>query len=141
MGHPQIQVWTWTLCVFLSWMCVGQVVAGPHYMVAIPAVIEAGAETKFCASLLQPNETMVMTVTLMSEEKNTTLLKQTASEEFHTCTHFQAPEVQIQDVQKFEVEVRGDTFYSKEVRKVMVKVYKPATFVQTDKPIYLPGQT
>ncbi|KAG7240555.1 hypothetical protein INR49_026762 [Caranx melampygus] len=105
------------------------------------AVIEAGAETKFCASLLQPNETMVMTVTLMSEEKNTTLLKQTASEEFHTCTHFQAPEVQIQDVQKFEVEVRGDTFYSKEVRKVMVKVYKPATFVQTDKPIYLPGQT
>lgn len=59
------------------------------YMVAIPAVIEAGAETKFCVSLLQPNETVVLTVTLMSEEKNTTLLKQTASEEFHTCIHFQ----------------------------------------------------
>lgn len=44
-------------------------------------------------------------------------------------------------VQKFDVEVRGDTFYSKEVRKVMIRVYQPMTFVQTDKPIYLPGQT
>lgn len=29
MGHPGIQMGTWTLCVFLSLMCVGQVVAGP----------------------------------------------------------------------------------------------------------------
>ncbi|XP_056230564.1 alpha-2-macroglobulin-like [Seriola aureovittata] len=141
MGHPGSQMWTWTLCVFLSWMSVGQVLAGPQYMVAVPAVLEAGAETKFCASLLQPNETLVMTVTLISQETNTTLLKQTSSEEFHTCTHFKAPVVQNGEVQKFEVEVRGDTFYSKEIRKVMIRVYQPMTFVQTDKPIYLPGQT
>lgn len=41
----------------------------------------------------------------------------------------------------FEVEVRGDTFHSKEVRKVMIKAYKARTFIQTDKPLYLPGQT
>ena len=44
-------------------------------------------------------------------------------------------------VQKFQVEVRGETFYSKEVRKVMIRSYQPMTFIQTDKPIYLPGQT
>ena len=44
-------------------------------------------------------------------------------------------------MQILEVEVRGDTFYSREVRKVMIRVYQPMTFVQTDKPIYLPGQT
>lgn len=60
-----------------------------QYMVAIPAVLEAGAETKFCASLLQPNETLVMTVTLMSQEKNTTLLQKTSSEAFHSCEQFQ----------------------------------------------------
>ncbi|XP_071327810.1 alpha-2-macroglobulin-like isoform X1 [Trachinotus anak] len=141
MGLPGIQMWTWTLSVFLSWMCVGQVVAGPQYMVAVPAVLEAGVETKFCVSLLQPNETLVMTVTLISEDKNTTLLKQTASQEFHTCTHFKTPVVQSAEVQKFEVEVRGDTFYSKDFRNVLIKVYEPMTFVQTDKPIYLPGQT
>uniref|UniRef100_A0A3B4VID4 Alpha-2-macroglobulin-like n=1 Tax=Seriola dumerili TaxID=41447 RepID=A0A3B4VID4_SERDU len=124
MGHPGSQMWTWTLCVLLSWMSVGQVL----YMVAVPAVLEAGAETKFCVSLLQPNETLVMTVTLISQEKNTTLLKQASSEEFHTCTHFKAPLVQNERVQKFEVEVQGNTFYSKEIRKVMFKVYQPVEF-------------
>lgn len=53
----------------------------------------------------------------------------------------QVPLVQTDEVQNFKVEVRGRTFYSKEDRKVMIKVYQPMTFVQTDKPIYLPGQT
>ena len=60
-----------------------------QYMVAIPAVLEAGAKTKFCASLLQPNETLVMTVTLVSQEKNTTLLQKTSSTEFHDCIQFE----------------------------------------------------
>uniref|UniRef100_A0A8C9X650 Alpha-2-macroglobulin n=1 Tax=Sander lucioperca TaxID=283035 RepID=A0A8C9X650_SANLU len=111
------------------------------YMVAIPAILESGAETKFCASLLEPNETLEMSVTLMSQEANTTLLKKSSSKEFHTCTEFKVPLVQDEVVQNFVVEVRGDTFYSKEVRKVKIKVYRPMTFIQTDKPIYLPGQT
>lgn len=44
-------------------------------------------------------------------------------------------------IHNFEVEVRGDMFYSKEVRIVQIKAYQPVTFIQTDKPIYLPGQT
>ncbi|KAF1393528.1 hypothetical protein PFLUV_G00016930 [Perca fluviatilis] len=141
MGRPGIQMWTWKLCVFLSWMCVGQAAAGPQYMVAIPAILESGAETRFCASLLEPSETLEMSVTLMSQEANTTLLEKTSSVEFHTCIDFKVPLVQDEVVQDFEVEVRGDTFYSKEVRKVKIKVYRPMTFIQTDKPIYLPGQT
>uniref|UniRef100_A0A668VEK2 Alpha-2-macroglobulin-like n=1 Tax=Oreochromis aureus TaxID=47969 RepID=A0A668VEK2_OREAU len=135
------RILTWTLCVLLSWICVDQAVAEPQYLVAIPAVIEAGAETKFCASLLQPGETVVMTVTLMSREENTTLLTHTSNEEFHTCTQFKAPLVKGEKILNFEVDVRGDTFHSKEVRKVMIKAYKARTFIQTDKPIYLPGQT
>ncbi|XP_078023473.1 alpha-2-macroglobulin-like isoform X2 [Epinephelus lanceolatus] len=132
---------TWTLFVCLSWICVGQVLAEPQYVVAIPAVLEAGAETKLCASLLQPNETLVMTVTLMSYETNTTLFEKTSDTEFHTCVQFQVPVVQRQTIQKCVVEVRGDTFYSIQIMKVMIKVYQPMTFVQTDKPLYLPGQT
>uniref|UniRef100_A0A3Q1J991 Alpha-2-macroglobulin bait region domain-containing protein n=1 Tax=Anabas testudineus TaxID=64144 RepID=A0A3Q1J991_ANATE len=167
-GLNLYQIWTWTLCVFLNWMSVDQVLGEPdilfknliysfsvsdraglyfylfacrQYMVAIPAVLEAGSETKFCASLLQPSGSVVMTVTLVSGEESTTLLNHTSSEEFHMCTQFKVPLVQNIEVQKFQVEVGGDTFYSKEVRKVMIKVYQPMTFVQTDKPLYLPGQT
>uniref|UniRef100_A0A3Q1JBD5 Alpha-2-macroglobulin-like n=1 Tax=Anabas testudineus TaxID=64144 RepID=A0A3Q1JBD5_ANATE len=139
MGHPGVQMWTWTLFV-LSWLSVYQVL-GKQYMVAIPAVLEAGSETKFCASLLQPEETLTMTVSLISDDERTTLLKQTSSEEFHICHQFKVPLVQQQTVQTFDVEVRGNKFYSRQVRKVMIKVYQSMTFVQTDKPIYLPGQT
>ncbi|CAI5657473.1 unnamed protein product [Oreochromis niloticus] len=128
-----------TLCVLLSWMHVDQAVAEPQYLVAIPAVIDAGAEAKFCATLRQPSGTLVMTVTLKSREKNTTLFTHTSNEAFQTCVQFKAPLVQ-KEVQDFQVEVRGDTFYSKQVRKVMIQAYDPFTLIQTDKPIYLPGQ-
>lgn len=53
----------------------------------------------------------------------------------------QIPSVQQEQVRNMEVIVQGDTFYSREVRKVMIRAYKPQTFIQSDKPIYLPGQT
>uniref|UniRef100_A0A671UD52 Alpha-macroglobulin receptor-binding domain-containing protein n=1 Tax=Sparus aurata TaxID=8175 RepID=A0A671UD52_SPAAU len=142
MDHPGIQMWhvlhvrsskVSTVCVYVP-DC-------RQYMVAIPAVLEAGAKTKFCVSLLQPNETLVMTVNLVFQEKITTLFQKTSSQEFHECIQFEAPLVQNEVVQELEVAVRGDKFYSKEVRKVKIHSYKPRTFVQTDKPIYLPGQT
>ncbi|KAL4009413.1 hypothetical protein ACER0C_003265 [Sarotherodon galilaeus] len=128
-----------TLCVLLSWMHVDQAVAEPQYLVAIPAVIDAGAEAKFCATLRQPSGTLVMTVTLKSREKNTTLFTHTSNEAFQTCVQFKAPLVQ-KEMQDFQVEVRGDTFYSKQVRKVMIRASDTFTLIQTDKPIYLPGQ-
>uniref|UniRef100_A0A667YR39 Alpha-2-macroglobulin bait region domain-containing protein n=1 Tax=Myripristis murdjan TaxID=586833 RepID=A0A667YR39_9TELE len=112
-----------------------------HYMVAIPAVLEAGADTQFCASLLQPNETLLMTVTLTSQAENRTLLTEKADTDLHTCVKFKVPMVQNQEVRNLEVEVHGKTFHSKEIRKVMIRAYSPMTFIQTDKPIYLPGQT
>lgn len=53
----------------------------------------------------------------------------------------QAPSRENDPVRKLEVVVQGETFYSREVRKIMITAYEPMTFVQTDKPLYLPGQT
>ncbi|XP_051813504.1 alpha-2-macroglobulin-like [Acanthochromis polyacanthus] len=139
MGRPGIQTWTWALCAF--WMCVSRALAGPQYMVTFPAVLEAGVQTKLCASLTHPSETLLMTVTLLSERENTTLFQRTSSADFHECSQFTTPAVLNEEVQNVEVKVQGDTFNSREVKKVLIKAYKPVTFVQTDKPIYLPGQT
>ncbi|CAB1344316.1 unnamed protein product [Coregonus sp. 'balchen'] len=104
-------------------------------------LIQAGSEAKLCASLLQPNETLVMTISLMADGQNNILLHKSSDQEFHRCFQFQAPHVKSDKVQNFKVEVRGDTFLSTEERKVMIKPYSPMTFIQTDKPIYNPGQT
>uniref|UniRef100_A0AAZ3NU98 Alpha-2-macroglobulin-like n=1 Tax=Oncorhynchus tshawytscha TaxID=74940 RepID=A0AAZ3NU98_ONCTS len=131
MVLPGLQVWRWILFACIHWI----------YMVAVPAVIQAGSEAKLCASLLQPNETLVMTVSLMADGQNKRLLHQSSDQEFHRCFQFQAPRVKSDKVQNFKVEVRGETFLSTEERRVMIKPYSPMTFIQTDKPIYNPGQT
>uniref|UniRef100_A0AAY5KIV0 Alpha-2-macroglobulin-like n=1 Tax=Esox lucius TaxID=8010 RepID=A0AAY5KIV0_ESOLU len=110
------------------------------YLVTIPAVIPAGLEARFCASLLQPKETLVMTISLIGDEQNSTLLRESSDQEFHRCFQFQAPQLQVEKILKLKVEVCGETFVSTEERKVKIKPYSPITFVQTDKPIYNPGQ-
>ena len=88
-------VWrfTWTFYLFLwcqiQWyICCVCFIVCRHYMVAIPAVLEAGADTRFCASLMQPNETLTMIVNLISQRENRTLLERTSNTEFHECVHF-----------------------------------------------------
>uniref|UniRef100_A0A8C7UWT4 Alpha-2-macroglobulin-like n=1 Tax=Oncorhynchus mykiss TaxID=8022 RepID=A0A8C7UWT4_ONCMY len=154
MVLPGLQVWRWILFACIHWLCVCQETPRPCtdvpvagcvlcrvYMVAVPAVIQAGSEAKLCASLLQPNETLVMTVSLMADGQNKRLLHQSSDQEFHRCVQFQAPRVKSDKVLNFKVEVRGETFLSTEERRVMIKPYSPMTFIQTDKPIYKPGQT
>lgn len=58
-------------------------------MVAIPAILESGEKTQFCSSLLDPKETMTMTVTLRDKDMNMTLLQMTSSDEFHNCIEFE----------------------------------------------------
>ncbi|XP_017537981.1 alpha-2-macroglobulin-like [Pygocentrus nattereri] len=128
------------LACFLFLSVYGQT-SEPYFMVTFPAVIESGSEATLCTSLLKPNETLQMTVYLVHDNQNRTLLQETVEEEFHRCSQFKAPQVEGESVQQIRVEVKGQSFQMTESRKVMFKSYKPLTFIQTDKPIYNPGQT
>ncbi|KAG7322068.1 hypothetical protein KOW79_014926 [Hemibagrus wyckioides] len=114
---------------------------GPYFMVTFPAVIEAGSDAKLCASLLKPNETLQMNIYLVHNNQNKTLLHDTVEKDFHRCSHFEAPQVESESVQEIIVEVKGESFKMTERAKVMFKSYNTLAFIQTDKPIYSPGQT
>ncbi|KAL0174311.1 hypothetical protein M9458_030279, partial [Cirrhinus mrigala] len=112
-----------------------------------PALIESGSEAKLCASLLKPNESLVMNIYVVDGDQSTLLLQEKAEEEFQRCFNFkdiishQAPLVEAESVQKIMLELKGESFKMAKARKVMFKPYHPLTFIQTDKPIYTPGQT
>ncbi|CAB1348789.1 unnamed protein product [Coregonus sp. 'balchen'] len=74
-------------------------------MVAIPAVIQAGSEAKLYASLLLPNETLVMTISLIADGQNKSILQESSDQKFHHCFQFQAPHVESDEVPTFKVEV------------------------------------
>ncbi|XP_077058468.1 alpha-2-macroglobulin-like protein 1 [Siphateles boraxobius] len=116
---------------------------GPLFMVTFPAVIESGSNAKLCAILLKPNDSLTMTISLLDDKNRTTPLVQqrSASAEIYRCFSFEAPQVDGVSVQRIRVEVQGRCFKLTEERKVMFRRYLPLTFIQTDKPIYNPGQT
>ncbi|XP_056122721.1 alpha-2-macroglobulin-like [Rhinichthys klamathensis goyatoka] len=134
----------WKELCLLSFLliCVNGQTSGPYFMVTFPAVIESGSEAKLCASLLKPNESLVMNIYLVHGIQSTLLLQEKSEEEFHRCFNFKAPLVKEESVQKMKVELQGgETFKTTEERKVMFKPYNALTFIQTDKPIYIPGQS
>ncbi|XP_036453873.1 alpha-2-macroglobulin-like [Colossoma macropomum] len=128
------------LACFLFLSVYGQT-SGPYFMVTFPAVIESGSEATLCASLLKPNETLQMTIYLVHGSQNRIILQERVMEEFHRCSQFKAPQVEGESVQEIRVKVKGESFKMRKKRKVMFKSYNPLTFIQTDKPIYNPGQT
>uniref|UniRef100_A0A8B9KEW4 Alpha-2-macroglobulin bait region domain-containing protein n=1 Tax=Astyanax mexicanus TaxID=7994 RepID=A0A8B9KEW4_ASTMX len=129
-----------TLCWFHGQCLKLLLLVFSYFMVTFPAVIESGSEAKLCVSLLKPNETLQLTVYLLHKKQNRTLLQERVEEEFHRCSQFKAPKIKGQSVQEIRVEVKGENFLMTETRKVVFKSYKPLTFIQTDKPIYNPGQ-
>ncbi|XP_051718032.1 alpha-2-macroglobulin-like isoform X3 [Ctenopharyngodon idella] len=133
--------WKGLLLLSFLLICVNGQTSRPSFMVTFPAVIKSGSEAKLCASLLKPNESLVMNIHLVHGNQSTLLLQEKAEEEFHRCFNFKAPLVEAESVQKMKVELQGETFKMTEERKVMFKPYHPLTFIQTDKPIYIPGQT
>ncbi|XP_060799860.1 alpha-2-macroglobulin-like isoform X1 [Neoarius graeffei] len=110
-------------------------------MVTFPAVIESGSDAKFCVSLLKPNETLQLNIYLVHNSQSRTLLQETVEKEIHYCSHFEAPQVEGDSVQEIKVEVKGESFKITDKSKVKFKSYNTLVFIQTDKPIYNPGQT
>ncbi|XP_067226482.1 alpha-2-macroglobulin-like protein 1 [Chanodichthys erythropterus] len=140
MAVGEICVWKGLILALFLFAVDGQP-SGPFFMVTFPAVIESGSEAKLCISLLKPQESLTLTVSLLDDKNRTTkLVQQVSSTPFHRSFSFQAPRVDGELVQKMKVEVQGRVFRVTEERKVMFRRYLPLTFIQTDKPIYNPGQ-
>ncbi|KAG1966973.1 pregnancy zone protein [Pimephales promelas] len=139
MAVREICVWRGLILALFLFGVDGQ--KRPLFMVTFPAVIESGSNAKLCASLLKPQESLTMTVSLLNDKRTTRLVQQVSSKPFHRCFSFQAPRVDGESVQMLKVEVQGNVFRASDERKVLFKRYLPLTFIQTDKPIYNPGQT
>ncbi|XP_050984844.1 pregnancy zone protein [Labeo rohita] len=127
------------LITYVLLLSVYQGTSNPIFMVTVPGVIRSGSEAKLCVSLLRPEESLQLTISLVNFNQTRTLLQERTEKEFHRCLDFQAPEAN--SVQEIQVEAQGENTYLIKKRKVKFLSYNPFTIIQTDKPIYNPGQT
>uniref|UniRef100_A0A8C6SEC6 Uncharacterized protein n=1 Tax=Neogobius melanostomus TaxID=47308 RepID=A0A8C6SEC6_9GOBI len=107
------------------------------FLVVVPAVVESGTEVQFCLSLLQlPEEQeFTVTVTLESGGERKTI--------YSHCVFSCFPGSGGGELGHPELGSggAGETVNKKETRKIQIQNYGVKTFIQTDKPLYLPGQT
>uniref|UniRef100_A0A8B9I7X4 Uncharacterized protein n=1 Tax=Anser brachyrhynchus TaxID=132585 RepID=A0A8B9I7X4_9AVES len=84
-----------------------------------------------------------VTVSLQSKAGNATLIMQTISQLiFFHCTSFQVPPPvgQPEEVAFVEIKVLGANSEFEKKQKVLIKHAEKKTLIQTDKPVYKPGQ-
>ncbi|XP_023563183.1 alpha-2-macroglobulin [Octodon degus] len=115
----------------------------PQYMVLVPSLLHAGSPEKACLLLTQLNETVTVKASLESNRENRSLFNDVVAEtDLFQCVAFTVPPSSSPEQTMFlTIEVKGPTHEFRSRRTVLVKNEESLVFVQTDKPIYKPGQT
>ncbi|NXA20361.1 A2MG protein, partial [Ibidorhyncha struthersii] len=113
------------------------------YMVLLPFLIHTDSSEKVCVQLTHLNESVTLSTTLEYQEENRSLIDDVVSEkDVFTCIPFSLPKSNSQSPITFiTVTVKGATLQFRSRKSVLVKNSESLVFVQTDKPIYKPGQT
>ncbi|KAL2311201.1 hypothetical protein Nmel_002893 [Mimus melanotis] len=114
----------------------------PQYMVLVPFLIHTNSQEKICIQLTYLNESVTLSATLEYLGENRSLIEDVVSEkDVFACIPFSLPKSNSTSVAFLTVTVTGDTLKFKSRKSVLVKNSESLVFVQTDKPIYKPGQT
>ncbi|GAB0177414.1 alpha-2-macroglobulin-like [Grus japonensis] len=114
----------------------------PQYMVLLPFLIHTDSPEKVCVQLTNLNESVTLSATLEYERENRSLIDDVVSEkDVFTCIPFSLPKSNSTSVAFLTVMVKGVTLQFRSRKSVLVQNSESLVFVQTDKPIYKPGQT
>ncbi|NXO64096.1 A2MG protein, partial [Phainopepla nitens] len=113
------------------------------YMVLVPFLIHTNSHEKICIQLTYLNESVTLSATLEYLGENRSLIDDVVSEkDVFTCIPFSLPKSRLPLPTVFlAVSVTGATLQFSSRKLVLVQNSESLVFMQTDKPIYKPGQT
>uniref|UniRef100_A0A3B5LAP7 A2ML1 protein n=1 Tax=Xiphophorus couchianus TaxID=32473 RepID=A0A3B5LAP7_9TELE len=94
-----------------------------------------------CAHVQNPAERLSLAVSLTVNSSSSVILEATVSEEFYHCLSFQVPAVPVRTVAVIQVTLAGEGASMSKKTKIVIEPPGFIHIVQTDKPIYKPGQT
>ncbi|ERE67117.1 alpha-2-macroglobulin-like protein 1 [Cricetulus griseus] len=113
------------------------------YLVTIPAQLAFPSTQKVCLDLSPGNYDVKFTITLETKDKTQKLLEHSGlnKKNFH-CISFSVPPPAggMEEVATIRVSGVGKKLRFEEEKKVLIQRQGSGTFVQTDKPVYTPGQ-
>ncbi|XP_067406891.1 ovostatin-like [Emydura macquarii macquarii] len=114
----------------------------PQYVLVVPSVLQSISPQSLCVQLYNLREPLSLNVHLEYNGTKTTLLEESVTENnFFKCHEFEAPLATSDPLAFITFSAKGRTVNLAERRSVAIQNVDKVVFVQTDKPIYKPGQT
>ncbi|XP_026081962.1 alpha-2-macroglobulin-like protein 1 [Carassius auratus] len=114
----------------------------PIYLVTVTSQVVGGKTETLCAQIHEPKEPLSIVVTLRTDDRNLTILQQASiKKDFYKCVPFKVPVVTVESVASVDVGIQGAKTSLNKTTKILINPPKNLFFIQSDKPIYKPGQT
>ncbi|XP_016420701.1 murinoglobulin-2-like, partial [Sinocyclocheilus rhinocerous] len=112
------------------------------YLVTVTSQAVGGSTETLCAHIHEPKETLSIVVTLSTNNLDLTILQQGfIKNDFYECVPFKVPVVTVESVASVNVAIQGAETSLKKTTQILIKPPQNLLFIQSDKPIYKPGQT
>ncbi|XP_045637175.1 ovostatin homolog 2-like [Ursus americanus] len=117
------------------------VTSEPRYILWVSSVMQTRSAEKACLHLSNLNESVSLSVVLEHDGYNTTIFDQSVEEgNFYACADFQVSQKSSEQLAFVTLLAKGETLRIFERRSVALTSEETVTFMQTDKPIYKPGE-
>ncbi|NXN25590.1 OVOS protein, partial [Nycticryphes semicollaris] len=114
----------------------------PQYVLMVPAILQTDSPCQVCLQFLNLNETISIRAILEYGAVNTTIFEKTVTANNGLqCFNFTIPSINSALLAFISFSAKGSTVSLEERRSVMIWSTESIVFVQTDKPIYKPGQS
>ncbi|XP_016379353.1 alpha-2-macroglobulin-like protein 1 [Sinocyclocheilus rhinocerous] len=114
----------------------------PIYLVTVTSQVVGGKTETLCAQIHEPKEPLSIVVTLRTDNRNLTILQQgSIKKDFYKCVPFKVPVVTVESVASVDVAIQGAKTSLNKITKILINPPQNLLFIQSDKPIYKPGQT
>ncbi|NXR66779.1 OVOS protein, partial [Rhadina sibilatrix] len=135
-------MWSRILLSILSLNWFPIVSSETQYVLLVPSVVRSDAAQTACVQLHNLSEPLSVSVVLHYGRAQKTLLEEPVTEnDFFKCSEFTVPPATSDPVAFISFSAKGATVDLAERRSVAIRNVDGAVFVQTDKPLYKPGQT
>ncbi|KAM9359083.1 alpha-2-macroglobulin-like protein 1 isoform 2-T2 [Symphorus nematophorus] len=111
------------------------------FAVTVSSQVRGGKQETLCAQIHGPTEPINLTIALEMNSGSTVILEKALTEDFHRCLNFQVPTVATRTVASIAVTIQGESASMSKKSKILIEPPAFIHIIQTDKPIYKPGQT
>ncbi|XP_054650365.1 alpha-2-macroglobulin isoform X2 [Dunckerocampus dactyliophorus] len=112
------------------------------FAVTVSSQLRGGTQETLCVLVHAPTEDVSITVDLLIDSANNMLIMEdNVKSHFYQCLHFQVPAVRGNTVGTINVTLKGDSASMNKKTKVLIVPPAFIHIIQTDKPVYKPGQT